>query len=153
MRRAARIDANQAEITEALRKAGASVQPLHMVGRGCPDLLVGVGNINLLFEVKDGEKPPSKQQLTEDERKWAEKWKGQVAVIRSVDEALEAIGDMSVDGGIAEKGPADEVEESEGGFTWTGEGDVSEVRDGSGEAPPEREGQGHGGSRGEQSGR
>ena len=92
MRRAARVDANQAEITEALRKAGASVQPLHMVGRGCPDLLVGIGKINLLFEIKDGEKPPSKQKLTDDELVWAEKWKGQVAVIRSVDEALEAIG-------------------------------------------------------------
>ena len=63
-----------------------------MVGRGCPDLLVGVGGLNLLFEVKDGDKPPSRQQLTDDERKWAEKWSGQVAVIRSVDEALEAIG-------------------------------------------------------------
>ena len=41
MRRAARVDRNQAEIVVALRAGGASVQPLHAVGKGVPDLLVG----------------------------------------------------------------------------------------------------------------
>ena len=45
MRRAARTDANQAEIVAALRGVGASVQPLHAVGQGCPDLLVGKDNV------------------------------------------------------------------------------------------------------------
>lgn len=32
--RAARVDQNQAEIVAALRKAGASVQHLHTIGKG-----------------------------------------------------------------------------------------------------------------------
>jgi hypothetical protein len=41
MRRAAKIDANQPQIVEALRKAGATVHSLAAVGNGIPDLLVG----------------------------------------------------------------------------------------------------------------
>lgn len=43
MRRAPKIDRNQPEIVEALRKAGAFVQSLAGVADGCPDLLVGYG--------------------------------------------------------------------------------------------------------------
>ena len=92
MRRAARVDANQAQITAALRAAGATVQPLHMVGRGCPDLMVGFLGVNYLLEVKDGSKPPSKQRLTEDEQQWHDMWDGQVATVNSADQALKAIG-------------------------------------------------------------
>jgi|GEM_PF-5567154 len=59
MRRSARIDRNQPEIVEALRKLGASVQPLHTAHDGIPDLLVGYQGRNFLLEVKDGTKPPS----------------------------------------------------------------------------------------------
>lgn len=88
MRRAARVDANQAEIVKALRKIGATVQPLHGVGNGCPDILVGWRQQNFLFELKDGEKPPSARQLTEDEKDWIAGWKGPVFVVTS---ALEAV--------------------------------------------------------------
>lgn len=88
MRRRARVDSNQAEITAALRKAGASVQPLHSIGKGCPDLLVGFRGRNLLFEVKDGNKPPSAQELTPDGFKWSRMWIGQYHIVRSADEAL-----------------------------------------------------------------
>ena len=37
-RRAPRIDANQPEIVKSFRKLGCTVQHLHMVGDGCPDL-------------------------------------------------------------------------------------------------------------------
>jgi hypothetical protein len=50
MRRAARVDANQAEIVKALRDAGAYVWII-----GLPvDLLVGYNNHTFLVEVKDG---------------------------------------------------------------------------------------------------
>lgn len=81
MRRAARVDRNQKEIVAYLRKRGATVQPLHTVGRGCPDLLVGHGGKNYLLEVKDGEKPKSAQKLTPDEDAWHFAWLGQVAVV------------------------------------------------------------------------
>lgn len=42
MRRAGRIDANQAEIVKALRAIGCSVQSLAGVGNGCADLVVNL---------------------------------------------------------------------------------------------------------------
>lgn len=92
MRTAARTDANQAEIVEILRWSGATVQPLHQVGGGCPDLLVGFRGRNYLLEVKDGSKKPSARYLTPAEIDWHDNWRGQVAIVNSADEALEAIG-------------------------------------------------------------
>lgn len=91
MRRAA-VDANQAEVVAALRDVGASVMPLHTVGRGCPDLLVGFRSLNLLLEVKDGSKPPSARALTGPQVKWHQEWRGSVSVVTSVSEALRVLG-------------------------------------------------------------
>ena len=94
MRRAARTDANQAEVVKALRHAGASVQPLHTQGGGCPDLLVGFKGQTLLMEVKDGKKPPS-HDLTPDQREWIDAWRGGcVWVIRDVTQAVEVLKDV-----------------------------------------------------------
>ncbi len=92
MRRAAKIDKNQREIVEALRRIGASVQSLAAVGEGCPDLLVGLRGANYLFEVKDGTKPPSRRKLTQDQVLWHALWGGQVTVVDGLDDALAAIG-------------------------------------------------------------
>lgn len=89
--RAAKTDANQTEIVEALRQVGCTVQLLHMVGKGCPDLLVGKHGINLLIEVKDGAKPPSARKLTPDQQVWHDSWRGQVTVVCDVGEALEQV--------------------------------------------------------------
>ena len=91
MRRRARVDANQRQIVQALRAIGATVEPLHFVGRGFPDVLVGYRGVNLLLEIKDGEKPPSARHLTPDEQEWHAKWRGQVAVVESVEEAIELV--------------------------------------------------------------
>lgn len=88
MRRAAKVDANQGAIVEALRASGCSVQSLASVGKGCPDLLVGIRGRNILMEVKDGSKVPSAQQLTPAQGSWTVSWRGQVAVVRSVKDAL-----------------------------------------------------------------
>ncbi|HEY9692231.1 MAG TPA: hypothetical protein V6D15_08510 [Oculatellaceae cyanobacterium] len=88
MRRAARVDANQQLVVRALRELGVSVQLLHTVGKGCPDLIVGHDRKNFLIELKDGSKPPSKQKLTPDEIEWHRNWQGQVSVVASVEEAL-----------------------------------------------------------------
>ena len=47
-----RVDMNQPEIVADLRGIGATVQHLHMVGKGCPDILVGFRGNNWLFEIK-----------------------------------------------------------------------------------------------------
>ena len=62
------------------------------MGKGFPDLCVGFRGQTYLIEVKDGAKPPSAQRLTPPERYWHEAWTGQVAIVRSVDEALALIG-------------------------------------------------------------
>lgn len=91
MRRAAKVDANHGEIVEALRKIGASVQSLHAVGQGCPDILVGWRGMLTLLEIKDGAKPPSARKLTPDQERWHAEWRGQVAVVENVEQALAAV--------------------------------------------------------------
>lgn len=92
MRRAARVDDNQREIVAALRAAGATVQPLHAVGQGCPDLLVGFRGFNLLVEVKDGKKWASQRVLTDRQKEWHGGWKGTVAVVEDAPAALAVLG-------------------------------------------------------------
>jgi len=92
MRFAAKIDENQPKIVKALYQAGCDVQTLAAVGKGCPDLLVSIGGKNYLLEIKDGDKPPSARRLTPDQVEWHRKWRGQVDIVRTVDEALKAVG-------------------------------------------------------------
>jgi len=93
VRRAAKVDQNQDAVVSALRAAGATVQSLAAVGKGVPDLLVGYKGTTLLMEVKDGNKPPSAQRLTEDQLKWHGEWKGgSLAVVDGPEAALRMIG-------------------------------------------------------------
>ena len=87
MRRAAKVDANQDTIVSAFRTMGASVRPLHAVGEGLLDLLVGYRGVNLIVEVKDGDKPPSARKLTEPQKKFFREWRGQACVVKNVEEA------------------------------------------------------------------
>jgi len=91
MRLRPRVDRNQAEIVDALRRVGCSVQSLAAVGSGCPDLLVGKAGINYLLEVKDHEKAPSARVLTRDQREWHASWNGWAFVVGSAAEALEIV--------------------------------------------------------------
>lgn len=95
MRRAAKVDANQAAIVSALRDAGCGVLDLSAVGKGCPDLLVHGPCYpwrTCLMEVKDGDKPPSARKLTPDQVKFHGAWKGWLYTVTSVNEALAAAG-------------------------------------------------------------
>ena len=90
-----RIDANQREIVKILRNLGASVQILSAVGKGCPDLLIGMFGKNFLVEVKNGKLPPSSQRLTEHEEKFFSEWKGQVYIIKSMDEVVNFVNSLN----------------------------------------------------------
>ena len=87
----AKIDANHSQVVSALRAAGASVQSLAAVGRGVPDLLVSFNGVNLLMEVKDGNKAKSAQKLTEDQLKWHGAWQGPVCIVDGPEAALRMI--------------------------------------------------------------
>lgn len=91
MKRAARVDANHAEIVRALRSAGMKAVSLASMGKGIPDLIVGYRGRNVLLEIKDGAKVRSAQALTVDEANWIATWPGQVAVVRSPEEAINAV--------------------------------------------------------------
>lgn len=88
MRLRARIDANQGDIVDALRKAGASVDTEQAkLGKGRPDLLVGFRGKTFGMEVKvDGGK------LTDDQVAYALNWKGHYVVVHTPEEALAVIG-------------------------------------------------------------
>ena len=85
---AKRVDANQPEIVAALRKCGATVQHLHELGKGCPDIVVGFRGRNYLLEIKSS----GTAKMTPLEAWWHDGWKGQVARVDTVDEALAAVG-------------------------------------------------------------
>lgn len=91
MRRFGKVDRNHTEIVAALRKIGATVRSLASVGKGCPDLVVGYGGVNVLLEVKDGKKPPSAQKLTPDEETFVREWRGRVVVVTSVEDAVRVV--------------------------------------------------------------
>ena len=86
---AARRDANEPEIVDAFRKLGWSVSY-----EGPLDLIIGKSSRTVLIEVKDGAKVPSQQKLTKAERKFIKGWKGEVYIVRSVEDA-KALGSMA----------------------------------------------------------
>ena len=90
MRQAARTDANQREIVVAMRTMGATVCDLSSVGRGCPDLLVGYRGKNFAIEIKG-----AKGSLTPAQIEWHDGWKGQVQVVRSIEEVVDLLGSVS----------------------------------------------------------
>lgn len=87
---AARRDANESEIIAALIAAGYSVAQIN--ARDVPDLIVG-GIMadgqpgNLLMEVKD-----SGGKLSDGQRRFHADWRGPIVVVRSVEDALRAVG-------------------------------------------------------------
>ncbi len=81
-----RVDNNQAAIVNTLRALGCTVQHLHEVGKGCPDLLAGWAGRNYLIEVKS-----EKGKLTKAEQEWHDHWLGQVYIIRTPEQAIELI--------------------------------------------------------------
>ena len=90
-----RIDANQPAIVKAIRNAGCTVEHLHAVGKGCPDLLCAIGGQVFLIEIKDGAKPPSGQKLTPDQIIWHRDWQAEVHVVNSVEAAIAVVAKYS----------------------------------------------------------
>lgn len=89
MRRAARVDKNQALIVERFRAWGCSVTPLHAVGQGVPDLCIGVAGVNLLVEVKS-----KSGRLTPAQIDYHRDWRGQICIVRTVEEVDALVQDV-----------------------------------------------------------
>jgi len=83
VRTAAKTDENQTEIVEVARSLHASVALTHQLGKGFPDLVVGLlGTVNLLWEIKT-----EQGELNEREKRFHTGWRGQIKVVRSAEEA------------------------------------------------------------------
>lgn len=86
---AAKADRNQPEIVAALKAAGCDVM---FIGKPV-DLLVSRAGINFLLEVK---MPRGKGErggkLTPEQEEFFANWRGQKAVVRTAEEALQAVG-------------------------------------------------------------
>ena len=95
MRRTARIDDNQPELVALARKMGASVWITSQLGKGAPDLVLGLPSGNVLVEIKDGSKPPSARKLTEDEQKFHAKWRGPIAVVETAEDMVKLIKEVA----------------------------------------------------------
>lgn len=91
MRQAARVDENQPDIVEALRKVGATV---YIVGRPL-DLLVGFRKKNWLLEVKDPDKPKADRQLTPFQKTFFDTWRGQRDKVETSEQAIKIITEQT----------------------------------------------------------
>jgi len=87
-RHAARTDANQAEIIEAIRLAGYFVCNTSRLGEGFPDILcVNHQQQVILFEIKT-----AAGRLTEAELRFQRDYPGLLFIVRSAEMALEYLG-------------------------------------------------------------
>lgn len=84
MRRAAKVDANQDDIVQALKRIGVSVEYI----KKPVDLLICHRGETALMEVKN---PDGKDQLSKEQIDFIARWPGKVHVVRSVQEALVAV--------------------------------------------------------------
>jgi hypothetical protein len=89
MRTRGRLDANQAEIIDAVRRVGADVCSLARVGDGMADLLICFRRQLTLLEVKR----PRGGRLTPAQRTRHARWP--IHVVTTVDQALRAIGALA----------------------------------------------------------
>ena len=81
-----RVDGNQTAIVMALRAHGYSVLSLSTVGKGCPDLLVGVQGLNILLEVK-----MPRKKLRVQQQAFVAGWHGQCATVTSAEDAVKMV--------------------------------------------------------------
>ncbi len=88
MRGYARTDTNHKEIVAAFRSLGATVLDTSVLGRGAPDLCVGYAGFSVLVEVKHGN-----GALTEDQVKFHGSWKGDIRIVRTVDDVIGMLRD------------------------------------------------------------
>lgn len=79
-RQAARVDGNQPELVEYLRKLGATFQHTHTVP-GALDGIVGFRDIDQRVEIKDPTKNKSGQKLTKMEIETFSTWKGRPPIV------------------------------------------------------------------------
>jgi hypothetical protein len=88
--RARRLDANHNEVGDYLRALGWSVLELARHGVSV-DMAVSKLNFAALVEVKDGSRPPSARQLTDEEKRLKANWQGPYIIALSPQDAADKL--------------------------------------------------------------
>ena len=88
--KASRVDDNQKEIVQLLRKFGCSVYIVSQL-KGFCDIVVGWNGHNYLLEIKDPNKPPSQRKLTPKEKKFHEDWQGQISTVMTFGDCMKIL--------------------------------------------------------------
>lgn len=86
--RARKIDRNQPEIVDHLRRSGWRVHITSALGGGYPDLTVSRDGYTAVVEVKDGSLPESARRLTVDESNFRLHWRGDYVLALNPQDAL-----------------------------------------------------------------
>jgi len=86
-RRAAKKDSNHNEITDAFKSLGYSVLDISQL-KNCCDAIVAKSNRTIAIEIKDGSKVPSARKLSEGEATFRDYWRGEWALIESVNDVI-----------------------------------------------------------------
>lgn len=89
MRRAARTDANQQAVIDALKRCGVSVE---VIGKPV-DLLVCCRGVTSLVEVKNPDRTSNqpKSRWTKEQTEFIARWPGAIHVVHEPDEAVRAV--------------------------------------------------------------
>jgi hypothetical protein len=96
-RHAKKTDANHAAIRDSIRNCGYRVLDLSACGNGVPDIAVMVGDEkSIFFEIKDGDKPPSRRKLTKAEEEWKIFFGSMTYTVISVEEAFDILRSLGV---------------------------------------------------------
>ena len=88
MKQAARTDANHKEISKIFESLGWSVLDIHQIPN-CADIIVGKLMHNVVIEIKDGSKPPSKRKLTPGEIKFKDRWRGDYRIVTCLQDVID----------------------------------------------------------------
>jgi len=67
---------------------------LHTVGHGCPDIAVGKNKKTVLVEIKDGNKVKSAKELTKDEQKFHDEWKGSLFIVENLGDVIALVNGL-----------------------------------------------------------
>ena len=97
VRRRVHRDANHGAVCRALEGVGCTVLDMAALGSGAPDICVGRGGVTYLLEIKRPLGPRGgsheHQTVKPHQAEWHARWRGgPVCVVRSVSEALAAVG-------------------------------------------------------------
>ena len=87
MRLAARKDDNHNEISKAFECLGWSVLDIYQIPDSA-DILVGKWKHNVVIEIKDGSKPPSKRKLTQGEISFRDRWRGDYRIVTCIQDVI-----------------------------------------------------------------